>query len=180
MKTIDERINSAKTMIEAERIAEEICYELSYDSRKSSMRSRYNYLRFKDFETLGWTVICVGCKSKSFAGWLKNNGFRPFKCEQVFYKKDIKEMFMIDEYGGGQLVDIDTKSITELISLDEYKTLLIDKLYELNKKRIELHAYIDGLIAAHKAYLEEEAQQMLRERIINKAIEKAQKEGLIN
>lgn len=181
-QTIKDKINSATSMKEAEQFAEKLTYELSYEHKTDSWRTRYEYLRQEDFRKLGWKVFCVGCKTKQLQEWLVEKGFVAHEPNKIYYLKEQKEMFMIGEYANGELISIDDYRKGEpknLLSLDEYKTLLIDKLLILNEAKNKVQAFVDGMIQEHKDFLANEENEYLKTQIINEALEKAKELKLI-
>lgn len=177
---IKEQINAATSMKEAEQIAEKLIYEISYEHKKAEWRTRYEYLRKEDFGKLGWKVFCVGSKQDSFKEWLIINGYKHHRKDNVYFNTEKRELFMVGEYTNGELVGIDDYwGMVTIITLDEYKNLLIWKLMELNEKRNDLQKFIEGMIQEHKDFLANEENELKKQKIINDAIEMAREKKLI-
>ena len=68
---------------------------------------------------------------------------------------------------------------TNLFSLGDYKNILIDKLLELNVKRIALQDFVGRLIQDQKDFLANEKNEGLKQQIINDVLEKAREAKLI-
>jgi uncharacterized protein YcgL (UPF0745 family) len=177
---IREKIGSASTLKQAEQYAEKLTYEISANHQKSQWRTRYEYLKYDDFKRLGWRVMCIGAKSKDVTDWLVENGYKQHRKDKIYFNAEKREMFMVGEYPNGESMSIDDYGgAPALITLDEYKQLLIEKLLELNEKKIQLQEFVLNLIKEHKDYLEMEENERLKQHIIYQALEKARQDKLI-
>lgn len=184
---IRNRLKEAKDFKEAEKIAEKLTYEVSYRHREDSWRARYDWIKADDFEFLGWTVYCLGVKDNKFQKSLMGKGYVPLAHtsswskpdEKFLYDKDKKIIFQFDDYGRGKDVSIEFYRVGDLITLNEYKSLLAHKLGLLVEKRDGLTAYIEGLIEKEKQWYEHVAEEETKEKIVAEALDEARREGLI-
>ena len=176
---IIDKINSATNMKEAERIAEDLTYEISYEHKKDSWRIRYEWIKPDDFVTMGYRVIVLNWENDSFREWLFERGVASkFRNKEIYFDSQSKLMFIkknewvsIDCYPHGEP--------KELFSLEDYKSLLIHKLLELLEKRKLIQKFIDSLVREHKDFLDDEKNEMIKQQIIEEALEKARQEKLI-
>lgn len=175
-------INRQTSFKAVEKEAERLTYLVQL--KKSEWRTRYDSLRADDFKLLGWTVFCIGSKKrKEIAPLMLMSGLKQYRNEDIYFNKETKTMAMVDEYGSGTYVSvIDTwnnREPLELITLDEYKSLTLQKLTNLIEKRNEVVKFIDSLIGKHKYWIEQDAQEEIKQQIIREALENAEKKGLI-
>jgi hypothetical protein len=176
---IIETINSATTMKEAERLAEDLTYQISYEHKKDSWRTRYEWIKPEDFINMGYRVIVLDWGNNTFREWLFEQGIAGrFRDKEIYFDSHSKLMFIkknewvsIDDYRHGEP--------KELFSLDDYKSLLIHKLLELSEKRKSVQGFVDSLIKEHKEFLDDEKNEMLKQQIIDEALERARQEKLI-
>jgi len=184
---IEKKFSEAESESRAEEIAEKLTYEISYKHRKDIWRARYMFLYPDDWRKLGWEVYCLGVKDNNFrdkfllcAALNYLFGLEKWKDnDRIIYNRDRKLMFQLSETEKGEVIDIFSDNVTDLIELSEYKYLLIERLCELVEKREKVKIYLEHLIEEEKTFYEETLEENKKEKIIQDALDFAKKEGLI-
>jgi hypothetical protein len=131
-KKIKEVINFCRSFSDAEEAAEKLTYEISLEHKVSPWRARYHILSKSDFEYLGWKVITIWPDNETFRQWLIEHGYQRHRKDDVYFNREKKELFMVSD--DGVIINENFGEIT-IITLDEYKALLIDRLTDLYRRR---------------------------------------------
>ena len=174
IEEIKQTISQGKTYAEVEKIAETLTYELIPSFKKSQWRTRYNSLTRLDFRTIGKTTISLKCNvEKDIFQWLFSLGYKRHFKDGIFFKKETNEIVFVN----CDFAFIDYNFT--LCTLEEYIEIVSSKILALVKKQEETREYVLGLISDKKELLDQITEQSMVESIIEEAIEKAKKNGLI-
>ena len=162
--------------------AERLASKFSHTIIKSEWRISYESIRSNHLNTLGWQTLAIN-NSKQNEEFIINLGFK--KIYDFFIHIGNKQMIKLSEYGRELPYVYISKGFSNtpppdyILSLSDYKNILISEVDVLLKKREEMKTFVFGLIDDYKSEIEEINNQSIKEAIIQKALEEAIKKGLI-
>lgn len=131
-----EELKKAKNHLEVIRIAEELVYKLEPVLELCHYVVKFDGLRRKDLEKLGYEVFELGIEEyedkERFAKKLKDKGY--LYIHDCYFNKKTKIAFALDSYPVKLYIPINKpqnqEKLSELASLDDFRNLIADKIIE--------------------------------------------------
>jgi hypothetical protein len=162
--------------------AEKLASKFSHTIIKSEWRISYSTIKSDYLKAFGWKVLGLN-RNKDNEDFIFNLGF--IKCFDFFINKEKKQMVKFSEYGRElPYINIlnglsNTPPPSYIITLEEYKQILIIETGWLLQKREDIKTLVCGLIDNYKSEIEQMNNKVIEQQIIEEALEVARKKGLI-
>lgn len=173
-----QKLEEENTFIGAEKLAS----KFSHTIIKSDWRISYDFIRYNHLNSIGWKTLGIN-RTQQNEEFIISLGF--MKCFDFYINVDKKIMIKLSEYGRDlPYIHIknglsNTPPPIYILSLSQYKDILISEVDILLQKRESIKSLIRDVIDDYKSEIEAMDNHNIEQEIIQKALEEARRNGIL-